>query len=499
MSFIRGLICYNRYPNLNQDFSRFTYNNSNYSITQFNHYNKNGVYVGLSYVNKKKTPNCIIYKNIKYNYIFDGVIDNYDELIKSIKAELGYLPIEKDDYGTIAAWSYILWGGFSPSKLSGKFCYAIYSEAVFENDPYSPKLFLARDRAGIKPLYYTTTGNGKIIFSSSVSSILTQNEVKPSLDKYGLWQILFLGGNTAPGRTLFEGIYEIEPGACAYIDCRNDGLCSVIQKRYYTLRHPSQEDFKIHIDKFNVDKEYIEDFHGKSNADCIDSFEKCVNICEAPVNFIQNNILLNGINYKNAFSRVGNEVYKLNEDCHIRSFFPWISDPYVYVEYFKRELSHPSDGFNWLFDIYTSAKEAYTFNENKDISEKRIKMCMQRFINIPCQLKYIEKLADHYSVNVYYPFASNDLFEHTYYTLGKPDEPKFDVKYFKKVKNNSGFDDNIKRELYNIISNPENRINYLIDKERVNAQLEVEGYSSSLDLMYLLHLWLEKFDIDIRV
>ena len=499
MSFIRGLISYNIYPNLNHDFSKFNANNSNYPITQFNHLNKNGVYVSLAYYNRKKSPNCIIYKNIKYNYIFDGVIDNCDELSKAIKQELGYLPIEKDDYASIAAWSYILWGGFSPSKLFGKFSYAIYSEAVFDDGSYSPKLFLARDRAGTKPLYYTSTSNGKILFSSSVSAILTQNEIKPTLGREGLWQALFLGGNTAPGRTLFEGIYEIEPGACAYIDCRKDGLCSVIQKRYYALRHPSQEDFKIHIDQFHIENDYVEDFVINREADVTDLCLQCVEICESPVFLNQIFALSNKNDLSVLFSRVGSEIYDINGEGHIRSFFPWISDPYAHIEYFKKEISRPSDGFNWLFDIYTAAKEAYSFDEDKDVSEKRIKMCMQRFINIPCRLKYVEKLADHYSVSVSYPFASNDLFEHTYYTLGKTDEPRFNVKYFKKVKKDSGFDDGIKRELYKIISNPENRINYLIDREKVKAQLEISGVTESIELMYLFHLWLEKFDVEIKV
>ena len=499
MSFICGLVSYNRYANLNHDFSRLINTASNCPIVQFNHYNKSDVYVGLAYTNRNKTPNCIIYKNIKYNYIFDGIIYNFDELVKSIKTELGYLAIEKDDYGSVAAWSYILWGGFSPSKLSGKFSYAIYSEAVFENDPYSPKLFLARDRAGIKPLYYTETSNGKILFSTSVKSILTQKEVNASIDEYGLWQLVFLGGNTAPGRTLFEGIHEIEPGACAYVDCRREGLDTVIQKRYYTLRHPLHENFKIHIDKFNTNNQYIEDIKIEESKSDLSCFGKSIDICEAPV-FVEPANVIASLNQSNPiFSRAGSEIYNFNGESHIRSFFPWISDPYVHVEYFKRELIRPSDGFNWLFDVYSAAKNAYTFNEDKLVSEKRIKMCMQRFINTPCQLKNIEKLADHYSVNVNYPFANNDLFEHAYYTLGKPDEPSFNVQYFKKTKSNSGLNEHIKRELYSITSNPENRINYLLDKERVKAQLETEGYCNSLELMYLLHLWLEKFDIDIRV
>ncbi|MRR53349.1 MAG: asparagine synthase (glutamine-hydrolyzing) [Deltaproteobacteria bacterium] len=87
-------------------------------------------------------------------------------------------------------------------KINGQFSVAIW-------DARNEKLFLARDRVGIRPLYYTWSG-GKLIFSSEIKAILTVGGTR-ELDLEALAQV-FEFWTTLPGRTVFKEIHELQPG-----------------------------------------------------------------------------------------------------------------------------------------------------------------------------------------------------------------------------------------------------------------------------------------------
>ncbi len=87
--------------------------------------------------------------------------------------------------------------------LNGQFAFAIWNSREKE-------LFLARDRAGIRPLHYAFTGN-RFIFASEVKSIFMNREVPRSIDPVAMEQI-FTFWTTLPGRTVFQGIHELPPG-----------------------------------------------------------------------------------------------------------------------------------------------------------------------------------------------------------------------------------------------------------------------------------------------
>ncbi len=504
MSSICGLVGYNNNITYTEDLINISYNNdlNNNRRLTFTHHNKHGVFIGLSGKQANKYPCSIIYKNIKYTFVFDGILYNGAELIKTIKDELGYLPVEKNDFGGIAAWSYILWGGFSPQKLCGKFIYAIYSEAIFDNSVYSPKLFLARDKLGIKPLYFTTVNNDEIIFSSSLKSILSHKKISAKLDKYGLWQILFLGGETIDGKTLFGDIYELQPGFCAYIDCRRDGTHMIMQKRYFILKHPQLvKNTDCTLNNLCIEQKYIEDLKIDTENINLDDLNDCVRITEAPyyVYNYQKIKLLSENGEDSIFSKIGSDAFNFYDESYIKSFFPWISDPYRNIEFFRREGVFACEGFNWLFEIFNGAKGAFTFDEDKNISQNRIKMCMYYFYNTPNQLKYNEKVSDYYSLNVNYIFSNNNTFEFYYYNPEQLSTQKCNPHFIKKPKINSGLENSLKCNLKEIISNPEYKINCLLDKDRVTSLLDTPDSTASLQFLYLLHTWLEEFNVELNL
>lgn len=88
-------------------------------------------------------------------------------------------------------------------KLNGQWAFAIW-------DAREKKLFLSRDRLGVRPLFYTETGHS-FLFGSEIKAILAHPAAKRQLDLPALGQV-FTFWHTLPPRTAFEGILELPPG-----------------------------------------------------------------------------------------------------------------------------------------------------------------------------------------------------------------------------------------------------------------------------------------------
>ncbi len=89
------------------------------------------------------------------------------------------------------------------NKMEGIFAFGIYNKKTKE-------LFLARDKFGIKPLYYSKKGND-FVFASMLRAILKSKIVKPYLSKKALGEILALGPSVKQGSGIFTGINELRP------------------------------------------------------------------------------------------------------------------------------------------------------------------------------------------------------------------------------------------------------------------------------------------------
>jgi len=88
-------------------------------------------------------------------------------------------------------------------KFDGMFAFAIWDETREE-------IFLARDRVGIKPLYFTTI-NGVFAFSSEIKALLTLPWIKAELDEEALYHFLTFN-KTSPPQTMFKNIHKFHPG-----------------------------------------------------------------------------------------------------------------------------------------------------------------------------------------------------------------------------------------------------------------------------------------------
>jgi asparagine synthase (glutamine-hydrolysing) len=114
------------------------------------------------------------------------------------------------------------WGDALPERLDGMFAFAIWDEA-------RRALFLARDRTGKKPLFWTRAGN-RLAFASEVKALLTLSWVTDEVDGEALPYYLAYGYVPVP-RTFFKGIRKLPPATCMTLS--DDG--EVRHRRYWML------------------------------------------------------------------------------------------------------------------------------------------------------------------------------------------------------------------------------------------------------------------------
>lgn len=100
--------------------------------------------------------------------------------------------------------SYIEWGPACVERFNGIFAFGIWDDA-------EQQLFLARDRMGVKPLFYRETSSG-FLFASELKALLAHPEIQPVVEGDGLSEILFVGPARTPGHGIYQGVKELKPG-----------------------------------------------------------------------------------------------------------------------------------------------------------------------------------------------------------------------------------------------------------------------------------------------
>lgn len=133
--------------------------------------------------------------------VFNGEIYNYKELRERLEKK-GHRFKSKTDTEVIVH-AYEEYGQKCVSWFNGDFAFAIY-------DSEKESFFLARDRLGIKPLYYTTI-NGKFYFASEIKALLAVPELKREVNSRALNYYLSFYANPL-AETMFKGIFKLAPG-----------------------------------------------------------------------------------------------------------------------------------------------------------------------------------------------------------------------------------------------------------------------------------------------
>lgn len=153
--------------------------------------------------------------------VFNGTIYNYPELRAELKAK-GYHFYSDGDTETILK-AYAEWGEDAPKHLKGMFAFAVW-------DMKNKTLFVARDRMGIKPLYYAHDGKS-FKFASNTQALLATSGINTSLDTLALHNLFTLHAVVPAPRTILKGIRKLKPAHTLTI--HSDGRME--EKRYWNL------------------------------------------------------------------------------------------------------------------------------------------------------------------------------------------------------------------------------------------------------------------------
>jgi asparagine synthase (glutamine-hydrolysing) len=165
---------------------------------------------------------------------YNGEVFNYLELRDELISCGHRFRTNSDTEVIIHAWEQ--WGEACLERFNGQFAFAIF-------DRKRQSLFLARDRLGIRPLFYANH-DGRLLFASEIKSLFCEPSLSRQLDLHGLNEI-FTWWTTAPPRTSFEAVQELPPGHWLKI---TDGEIKL--QRYWTPDFPDEIDHTRNADSW---------------------------------------------------------------------------------------------------------------------------------------------------------------------------------------------------------------------------------------------------------
>lgn len=161
----------------------------------------------------------------RYWIVFNGEIFNYIELKKELEQKGIQLKTSSDT--EVLVQLYAVYGEKCLSKLNGQFAFAIW-------DKVNKELFLARDRVGIRPLFYHHKNN-TFTFGSEIKAIFENSDISAEFDFQALSQVFTFWTTLSP-QTVFKDIQELPPGHSMTVTKSGISI-----KQYWTLDFSSND------------------------------------------------------------------------------------------------------------------------------------------------------------------------------------------------------------------------------------------------------------------
>ena len=162
-----------------------------------------------------------------YTIVYNGELYNTEDLRQNL-ISLGYQFTTRSDT-EVLLFAFIHWGIDCVERLNGIFAFAVYLHR-------EKKLYIARDRFGVKPLFYSDNG-GVFLFASEIKALLAHPLCTPVVNKEGLTALLTIGPSRVPGKTVYERILELPPGHYLSVERGN-----VKVQQYYAIASKPHED-----------------------------------------------------------------------------------------------------------------------------------------------------------------------------------------------------------------------------------------------------------------
>ncbi len=179
----------------------------------------------------------MISQNGRFIIVYNGEVYNFLELKKELKS-LGVKFFKESDTEVILE-GFAYWGIKIFEKLNGMFAFSIY-------DKLMQKLYIVRDRFGIKPLYYYKNGND-FIFGSEIKAILASKVVQTKLNYQAFYEYLHFG-TTLGENTFYRDIKKLEPGYYIEFDLKTKNFEIKKYKLNYEVK-PTTDSFEEAIIK----------------------------------------------------------------------------------------------------------------------------------------------------------------------------------------------------------------------------------------------------------
>lgn len=174
-----------------------------------------------------KQPMQLQWAGEGYTITYNGELYNTEDIKQELR-RLGHSFLTTSDT-EVVLHAYAQWGHQAVEHLNGIFAFGIWEKK-------RKRLYLARDRMGVKPLFYKCHDEG-FIFASEIKTILAYPTVRAELDAHGAAELLLLGPGRTPGCGVFRGVYEVEPGCHGYY---TDGKLHIEQ--YWALKDREHTD-----------------------------------------------------------------------------------------------------------------------------------------------------------------------------------------------------------------------------------------------------------------
>ncbi len=144
----------------------------------------------------------------RYVIVYNGELYNTKEIRREL-LRYGHI-FEGHSDTEVVLHAFAQWKEAALTRLNGIFAFAVWCET-------DNKMFLARDRIGVKPLFYMEHKNG-LIFASEIKTILKYPQVEAVIDTESVAQLLLLGPGRMPGSGVFKHMSELEPGCCGWYE-----------------------------------------------------------------------------------------------------------------------------------------------------------------------------------------------------------------------------------------------------------------------------------------
>ncbi len=174
----------------------------------------------------------------QFTIVYNGELYNYRTLRKDLLSRGVIFKTRSDT--EVVLMLYRLYGADCVNKMRGMFSFVVYEKN-------SGKLFLARDRLGIKPLFYHWTGS-TLIAASEIKAIFASGYVEAKLNKASIINYFTYQFSITPN-TPYESIFELSPGYCMTISHRGDPVLF----QYWDVEFPKHGDYETDREDYWLD------------------------------------------------------------------------------------------------------------------------------------------------------------------------------------------------------------------------------------------------------